>query len=245
MFVEDLLQRHMGLKVPEHTPERPPIEPIRPAEHQFKPRETEVEGRGGQVLIVRPKEEELKPLVKRLEDLPSPGARLRYLLSRAHAKPEPQRLREVEPRGRERPEPRERARREEGGGADTAKTADEAPGKTSDTTPGKTTDSTPTKTSDNVPTDRTREIKEREVVVLDRDALRAVVPALPAYVFAMPAVVVLPLISRMVGMPVALAPGLPKPAPREAFGSWLDRVFAGTGFSWRSLAAQKEAFVFA
>jgi len=46
-------------------------------------------------------------------------------------------------------------------------------------------------------------------------------------------------------MPVALAPGLPKPSPRESFGAWLDRVFAGTGFKWRSLAAQRETFIFA
>jgi hypothetical protein len=71
------------------------------------------------------------------------------------------------------------------------------------------------------------------------------IPLLPASVFAMPAAVVLPLLSRAVGAPIALAPDLPKPSPRESFGSWLDRVFAGSGFSWRSLAAQKEAFVFA
>jgi hypothetical protein len=46
-------------------------------------------------------------------------------------------------------------------------------------------------------------------------------------------------------MPVALAPGIPRPSPREPFGAWLDRVFAGTGFTWRTLAAQREVFVFA
>jgi hypothetical protein len=53
------------------------------------------------------------------------------------------------------------------------------------------------------------------------------------------------MISRTVGIPIALAPDIPRPSPREPFGSWLDRVFAGSGFSWRNLAAQKEAFVFA
>jgi hypothetical protein len=61
----------------------------------------------------------------------------------------------------------------------------------------------------------------------------------------MPAPVALTFISKMVGLPIALAPSLPKPSPRESFGAWLDRVFAGTGFTWRSLAVQKETFVFA
>ena len=32
---------------------------------------------------------------------------------------------------------------------------------------------------------------------------------------------------------------------RCSFANWLDRVYAGSGFSWRSLAAQRETFVFA
>jgi hypothetical protein len=109
--------------------------------------------------------------------------------------------------------------------------------------PDQTTVVTPTKTVEREVQKVTEKV--REVVVLDRDAIRIIVPALPAPIFAMPATVVLPVISRMLGMPVALAPGIPRPLPRETFGAWLDRVFAGTGFTWRSVAAQRETFVFA
>jgi hypothetical protein len=139
------------------------------------------------------------------------------------------------------------------GGNVSEKTTDIVPDRTTDITPPKTADDTSPKPTNDTPpklTDRTvvREVErvtEREVLVLDRDAIRMFVPALPAYIFAMPAPTVLAYISRVVGMPIALAPGIPKPSPREPFGSWLDRVFAGTGFSWRNLAAQKETFVFA
>jgi hypothetical protein len=94
-------------------------------------------------------------------------------------------------------------------------------------------------------TDRIVTVEGREVVVLDRDSLRIFIPTLPASVFAMPALTVLNMIGRALGMPVVLGPGVPKPMPREPFGNWLDRVFAGSGFSWRSLASQRESFVFA
>jgi hypothetical protein len=237
-FIEDALQRRMGVKTPEPPPERPPIEPVKPAEHQFRPPEVEVGAGRGQVLLLKA-EEELKPSVRRLEELPGVEERLKALL-RGRAKPELQRLRE---------RLRERARDDADavgtpGEAGTTGTADRAPGKTG------TDDGAVLKTDDKVTAGGTTVVKqervvEREVLVLDRDALRTFVPALPVSVFAMPAAVVLPMISRAVGMPVALAPGLPKPRPRETFGAWLDRVFAGTGFTWRSLAAQKETFVFA
>jgi hypothetical protein len=220
---------------------KPPIEPIKPPETQFRPPETEVETRGGQVLVVRA-EEEPRLTVRRLDDLPTVQARLQYLLRRRRRLDEEaardwNRLRE-EADGQQRP--REEARRE-----DTARTTDETPNKTRDETPAKTVDETPNKTADETLAKTADRAVEREVLVLDRDALRMLIPALPAPIFAMPAAAVLPLLSRIVGMPVALAPGLPKPSPRESFANWLDRVFAGTGFTWRSLAAQREAFVFA
>ena len=167
-------------------------------------------------------------------------ARLRYLLRRRR------RLEEDAVRGRSREEvadDRQRLREESPNRTRdeaTGKTADEAPGRTRDETPNRTTDETPTKT-----VDRTVEKVVERVAVVDRDALRMFIPLLPAPLFAMPAAVVLPLLSRAVGTPLALAPDIPRPLPRESFANWLDRVFAGTGFAWRSLAAQREAFVFA
>ena len=257
-FIEDVLQGRVGVKPPEPTPEKPPIEPKReqpkPPETQFRPPETEghtVTTREGQVLIVRPKEEEPQLTVKRLDDsnLPTVEARLRYLLRRRRRLDEEaardwNRLREEATGG-------QRRTRE-----DTARTTDETPGRTTDETPNRTTDNTPDRTTDNTPTktvdetptktvDRTVERVTEKVTVVDRDTLRMFIPLLPASVFAMPAAVVLPLLSRVVGSPIALAPGIPRPLPRESFANWLDRVFAGSGFSWRSLAAQRETFVFA
>ena len=253
MFIEDALQGRLGVKPPEPaaTPERPPIEPAKPPERppteptrppvgdQFKP--PEVEAGRGQVLVVRPKEEELQLTVRRMEDLPAVGARLRYLLGRARVRPEPQRPREV---GRRRDDAvtagtPSRDTAEAPGRADTARTADDVTARTADEASGRTADEVQVRTDVKVAD------ADREVVVLDRDALRTLIPALPAYIFAMPAPAALAFISKAVGMPVALAPGIPRPSPREPFGSWLDRVFAGTGFTWRSLAAQKETFVFA
>jgi hypothetical protein len=246
-LIEDALQRRMGIKPPEPlpAPEKPPIEPVKPAkEHQFKPPEVEVEGRGGQVLVVKA-EEELRPLIRRVEELPDVRNRLMVLLARRRRgrgdEADLQRLREEAAQDVvERTPGRVRDNAEVVPDRTTpSKTTDEAPGRTTEGVPDRTTVVTSTKTVE-------REVqKVREVLVLDRDALRIIVPTLPAPFFAMPAAVVLPLISRMLGMPAALAPGLPKPLPRETFGGWLDRVFAGTGFSWRSLAAQKEAFIFA
>jgi hypothetical protein len=251
--LEELLQQHMGVKPPESPPEKPPIEPIRrpelskPPETQFRPPETEVETRGGQVLIVRP-EEEPRLTVRRLEDLPSAEARLRYLLrrrrldeetardwNRLRSEVDQQKLRKETP-NKTRDEAPSKTRDEETS-VETGKTRDETPGKTKDEAPSKTVDETPGKT-----VDRT---VEREVVVLDRNTLRMFIPALPAYVFTLPVPMVLAMISRAVGTPIALAPGLPKPSPRESFANWLDRVYSGSGFSWRSLAAQRETFVFA
>jgi len=253
--LEGLLQRRVGVKPPETQPEKPPIEPVKPPEQkppvepikqpevkppeaQFRPPEAEVEAGRGQVLIVKPKEEELKPLVRRLEDLPTVEARLRYLLRRRR------RLEEDAVRGRSREEAAD----------DRQRLREESPNRTRDDTPGRTRDETPNKTTDEMPTktvDRTAEkvtVVDRtveRVAVVDRDALRMFIPLLPASLFAMPAAVVLPLLSRAVGTPLALAPDIPRPLPRESFANWLDRVFAGTGFAWRSLAAQREAFVFA
>ena len=255
--LEELLQQRMGLKPPEPLPappERPPIAPIRrepsiepigrpetqpkPPETQLRPPETEVQGGGGQVLVVRSKEE-VRPTVRRLEELPEVQARLRALLRR--------RLREEES-----PEvggvrvaegetvARRRAQLEE----QTPRVREESPAKTREEQPvktrGKEEQLTETQTSDEA---TVKAAADR--VVLDNETLRAIIPALPAYVFTMPALTVLNMISRAVGAPIVLAPGIPRPLPRESFANWLDRVFAGTGFTWRSLAAQKETFVFA
>ena len=260
-FIEDVLQGRMGVKAPapekpgpqqpaSEKPElaKPPIERVeRMKEHQFKPPETEVGSRGGQVLVVRA-EEELRPLVRRLDDLPDVQARLRALLEMRRRG----RREEVEPqkvRGEVEGTPgKVKDGQGEPGRTTPGRTTGEESGRTTDTVPGRTTDqtpdtATPTKTVEREVQKVTEKV--REVVVLDRDAFRAIIPMLPASVFAMPAVVILPMISKMLGMPVALAPNLPKPLPRETFGAWLDRVFAGTGFTWRSVAAQRETFVFA
>jgi len=250
-LIEDALQKRMGIKPPEPlpTPEKPPIEPVKPAkEHQFKPPEVEVEGRGGQVLVVKA-EEELRPLIRRIEELPDVRNRLMVLLARRRRgrgdEADLQRLREEAAQDVvERTPGRVRDDAEVVPDRTTpSKTTDEAPGRTTEGVPDQTTVVTPTKTVEREVQKVTEKV--REVVVLDRDAIRIIVPALPAPIFAMPATVVLPVISRMLGMPVALAPGIPRPLPRETFGAWLDRVFAGTGFTWRSMASQRETFVFA
>jgi hypothetical protein len=239
-LIEDALQKRMGIKPPEPQPasEKPPIEPVKPVkEHQFKPPEAEVKTRNGQVLIVRP-EEELRPLARRFEELPDVQTRLRALLKRrgkGREETDLERLREESVQsdvGRSTDKSRD--------GLETAldrtvpnRTTDELPNRTADTVPDRTADVTPDKTT------------EREVLVLDRNALRMFVSALPAHVFSMPAASVLAFISRAAGAPIVLAPHLPRPMPRESFGAWLDKVFAGTGFRWRSIASQREAFVFA
>ncbi len=236
-FIEDVLQRRMGVRPPEPQPERPPVELIRRVEDQKRLPDTEglVTTREGQVLIVRPREE---VRVVRVEELPDVQARLRALLRRRLAE-----------------EPQQRAAAvKEGEVAQVRRQKDEQTLRVRDAD-----EQAPRVRSAEEQAPRVREEQavrvgeEQDVavravaerVVLDRDALRAVVPALPAYVFTMPAPVVLAMISRAVGAPIALAPGLPRPSPRETFGAWLDRVFAGTGFTWRSLAAQRETFVFA
>ena len=242
--LEELLQRRMGVKPPETQPipERPPIEPIRRPETQPKPPgppETEVQGGKGQVLIVRA-EEEVRPAVRRLEELPDVQARLRTLLR--------SRLREESPEvGRVRSAEGEMAARRRGASDEQtprARDREESPAKTREEQPVKTRNKeeqlTKTQTSE-----ETAVKTAADRVVLDNETLRTIIPALPAYVFTMPALTVLNMISRVVGAPIVLAPSIPRPLPRESFGAWLDRVFAGTGFTWRSLAAQKETFVFA
>lgn len=246
--LEELLQQRMGLAPPkvETSPERPPIEPIR-KEAQFRPPETEVEGGRGQVLIVKA-EEEPKLTVRRLEELPSVEERLRAIARRRLRTREKELERELE-RIRGTAEDAERVRRrrpEEERGQRTDQTTDSTTGDRDTagqpTRTDGTTDQTTHTTTDRIATVTTG---EREVVVLGRNTLRMFIPALPAYVFAMPAVTVLAMIGRAVGAPVTLPPNMPRPLPREPFGNWLDRVFAGSGFSWRSLAAQRESFVFA
>ena len=220
------------------TPPRPP--------ELYRPPELEVEPRRGQVQVVRV---EGRPTVERLDILPPVEARLRYLLRR-RGRPTDERIlldweRIREEMQRTTGRDRDRATTEQA--RDTDKTTGTTPDRTRDDTthtPDRTTDTTPGKTT----TDTqkvTERVVEREVVVLDRNTLRMFIPALPVTVFVMPAASVLAFISRAVGAPVTLPPDVPRPLPRENFGSWLDRVFSGTGFTWRSLAAQREAFVFA
>jgi len=203
--------------------------------------------REGQVLIVRPKEE-LR--VVRVEELPDVETRLRVLLrrrlraeegARADGVVAPQvrvRADEQVVRARDAETPKARD-------VQTTRVSDEQAPRTRDAETGRVGEAEGQTTA--VRTEETVKTADAlaERVTLDRDALRAVIPALPAYVFQMPAPTVLAMISRAIGAPIALAPGIPKPAPREPFGRWLDRVFAGTGFTWRSLAAQREVFVFA
>jgi len=240
--LEELLQQRLGLapppEPPKPMPERPPIERLteRPPETQFRPPEggTEVATKQGQVLIVRAREEP-RPEVRRLEELPSVRERLRAvarLRERARERPrreEPQRAEEVQRERIDKPQKQheDQPQRER---------ADQPAGESA-------AEKTVDKTAERAAAEKV--VEERGVLLLDRDALRVIVPALPAYVFALPAPLVLAMISREFGMPVALPPDVPRPGPREPFGRWLDRVFAGFGFTWRSLAAQKEMFVFA
>jgi len=194
------------------TPERPPIEPIK-KETQFRPPETETEGGRGQVLIVRPKEEE-RIVVRRLEDLPSVEARLRYLLRR-RGRPEPTHRPglvepETEPRFRQEPlwEPRQEPgagpRQEPQQGPKTEPRQEPQQGpqqkpKTESSTEPKTESLEPRTES------QTRVVTERELVQF--------VPYLPPQLLAMPVALALPavarIISQVVGAPVALR--LPPP----------------------------------
>jgi len=246
-LIEEQLQKHMGVRPPpepQPMPEKPPIERIAPKRDQFKPPETDVsEGvvtREGQVLIVKPKEEG-HVTVRRLEELPDVQARLRALLRR--------RLQEKSPATT-----RGAAKDVESARASDEQVPKTRPKETGEQTPRVKDEQTPrAEEGSRVKEEQTVRVGDEQIpavetaerVVVDRDTLRAIVPALPTYVFAMPAPTVLAFISRAVGAPMVLAPNLPRPLPRESFGAWLDRVFAGTGFSWRSLAAQRETFVFA
>jgi len=242
------------------TSERPPIEPIKKEtkpETQFRSPETEVETRGGQVLIVKT-EEEPRLVVRRLEDLPTVETRLRHLLRRKRGRPEPARPElETDAESRVGPQPRQeprvgyepkqepRAEPQEGPKQGPKQEPKQEPRQEPETGPRQE----PKQESQQEPKQEPKQESQLRVeggrVVVDRDALRMFIPALPASVFAMPAASVLALISRAVGAPIALAPGIPRPLPRESFGNWLDRVYSGSGFSWRSLAAQRETFVFA
>jgi predicted nuclease with TOPRIM domain len=236
--VEELLQRRMGVRPapePQPAPERPPIERMQP-KRDLRPPETEgaVVTREGQVLIVMPKE---GVVVARLEELPNAQTRLRALLMRrlqgddaAHGVTKERGVVKDVETVRASDEPKMRVRDEQT--ADARVKDEQAP---------RAEGGQAVRVAD----EQVRVADVADRVVLDRETLRSIVPALPAYVFSMPAPTVLAMISRAVGAPLVLAPGLPKPLPREPFGRWLDRVFAGTGFSWRAVAAQRETFVFA
>ena len=247
-LIEDALQSRMGIKPapePQPTSEKLPIERIGPKSDQFKAPETGVSGaegpvtREGQVLIIKPKEE--GRVVARLEELPDVQTRLRALLRRRLTKERPVAVRGVEMADVQTPRIRTR---------ETVRTSDEQ-------TPRVRDEQAPTPRLEQPPKSRaeeeqvTRAVDEQvrvadatERVVLDRETLRLIIPALPAHVFSMPAASVLAFISRAVGAPIVLPPHLPRPLPRESFANWLDKVF-GSGFAWRSLAAQRETFVFA
>jgi len=235
--IEEILQQRGAPKTEspkaESQPERPPIERIAPKRDQFKPPETlsgaegAVATREGQILIVRPKEEG-RITVARLEELPDVQTRLRALRGRLkeEGRATVRASDEQTPRARAEEEPKVGARQQ----AETSPRQEEV----------QTPKAFPKADQEVAP----KTVAE-EVLVLDRSGLRALIPMMPASVFNMPATETLAYVSRIVGMPVALAPGIPRPSPRESFGAWLDRVFAGTGFKWRSLAAQREVFVFA
>jgi hypothetical protein len=253
-FIEDALQRRMGVAPkpePQPMPERPPIERVAPKD-QLKPPETGVSGaegsvtREGQVLIVRPKEE--RRAVARLEELPDVQTRLRVLLRRRLAEERPvvrDAAKDVEMvRMSDEQTPRVRPKE----GQRVKETEEQTPHVRDEQTPSPRHEEPQKTRTDEGQAVRTADelvASTAERVVLDRETLRLIIPALPAHIFSMPATSVLAFISRAVGAPIALSPHLPRPLPRESFGAWLDRVFAGTGFKWRSLAAQRETFVFA
>jgi hypothetical protein len=221
--VEELLQRRMGVRLPEPQPERPPIEPVRPTEHQFRP--PEVEGGRGQVLLLRT-EKELKPLaVKRLEVLPTPGARLQHLLSRT--------------------------RRVEEGLQRVHTVRGEEPGRTRNVVPGRTADDVADKVRDvpdqpprtDQPTLSRTEVDEvvRTRVVTERELARFV-PYLPPMLFALPVAVALPaaaqIISQVVGAPVALRLP-PPPSGSMPFGAYLRSILPRVGWG----GVQREVYV--
>jgi hypothetical protein len=239
--IEEILQQRAGLAPKTETKAEPPPEPPRPpprAEHQMRLPDTEgVATRGGYVTVVRPREERVA--ARRVDELPDVQRRLKILMGRQpQARESP--LRADDFAGRRRgdataatDEQTSRVRPgDEQAPRDRTKQTDEQPA------PGAA------RTSDRETATDAATAAASERVVVDREALRTIIPALPAHVFSMPATSVLALISRAVGAPIVLAPNLPRPLPRESFGAWLDRVF-GSGFAWRSLAAQRETFVFA
>jgi hypothetical protein len=242
-LIEEMLQQRLGLAPPKTEPERPPIEPIRrpkPPEAQHRPPEAEVAA-NGQALIVRAKEEP-KPTAARLDNLPDVQTRLRRILRRRLKEEEPP---EVGLRGTETLD-RSVSTNDRSADVQTDKNK-QTDRQTADSTAvaNKTADTSNTTATTTATTSAGTTTAASDRVVVTTETLRAIIPALPAYVFSMPALTVLSMISQVVGAPIALAPGIPRPAPRESFANWLDRVFAGSGFSWRSLASQRETFVFA
>jgi len=229
---------------------RPPIRRTPRRETQFRPPETEVTTKDGQVLVVKPKEE------------PKPTADAKTRLKRVpRRRPRVEEESDVDVGGRMRDSAesgeRETAGRTEGSAGDRTtdvqadrgtqtdkNVTNQTDNQTTDNTTQNTNDQTSTTTSTTT-TSTTTTTAASDRVVINRETLRMIIPTLPASVFAMPAMTVLAMISQAAGAPIALPPNVPRPLPRESFGNWLNRVFAGSGFTWRSLAAQKEAFVFA
>jgi len=259
-FIEDVLQGRISIKAPapekpgsqppaseKPEPAKPPIERIEHKSDQFKAPETGVSGaegsvtREGQVLIIKPKEEG-RVAVARQEELPDVQTRLRALLRRRLAEERPAAVRGAEATDAQTPRarPKEAARASD---EQTPRIRDEqaATPRLEEPPKSRADEELVARAVD----EQVRAADAAERVVLDREMLRSIILALPAYTFSMPAASVLAFISRAAGAPIVLSPHLPRPLPRESFGAWLDRVFAGTGFRWRSLAAQRETFVFA
>jgi hypothetical protein len=236
--LEELLQQHMGVKPPESPPEKPPIEPIRrperPPTHEkspeFKPPETEgtVTTREGQVLIVRP-EEGPRLNVKRLEDLPSVEARLRYLLRHRIIDEEVssgrQRLSEVAG--------------EKAGSAEPSRTKDVVRSQQEPVAETPSADRTTTvdRTAVTTSTDEQRTSR----VVTERELVRFV-PYLPPTLLAMPVSVALPavaqIISQIVGAPVSLRLP-PPPNGSMQLGAYLRSILPRGGLG----GAQREVYV--
>jgi len=244
---EFLRQRKLGVSQPKPQPveqpkppeaatlERPPIESLRTERPPEAGRPPETEGfattREGQVLLLRP-EEEPRPLVRRLEDLPSLQARLRYLLRR-RVRPEP--ATRLEPGEPELEDGLRRGTRQEPGagqgpGTEPRREAGVGPQQESKQQPGQAQAEVPGQAAGS-----------RVVVVTERELVRFV-PYLPPQLLALPVSVALPavaqVVSQLLGAPVSLRLP-PPPSGGMPLGAYLRSILPLRGLG----GVQREVFV--
>ena len=218
---------------------RPPrSSPRREMQFRSPEVETEVGTRGGQVLIVKPKEESRSPAVNRLDGLPDAQTRLRMLRRRLREVDEGGRLKlrddaavgggDVENAGTP-------GRTRDGEGQPTRT---DQPARTDQPTrtdqPNRTDATDTTRVADTTNTDGSTVVTERDLVQL--------VPYLPPTLLSLPVAVALPavaqIISQIVGAPVSLRLP-PPPSGSMPLGMYLRTLLS----RMPSMARQREIFV--